>query len=86
MIVVDLDNNVVGSGQEIYRTDVNGEHNLIYVNAYPERQYGFYYIGTADRDSYIIYEDTSVPDMDKQYKFYVLEDGTYEYVEILPEE
>lgn len=89
MIVVDLDNNVVGSAPQIYRTNVNGERNLIFVNVYPERENGYFYIGTQDRDQYMIYDDTSQPDIDKVYKFYVKQhpDGAqyYEYVEVIPE-
>ena len=86
MIVVDLENNVVGSAPEITRVNVGNEMNLIKVNMYPEQEFGFFYIGTIDRDDYIIYEDTTQPNADRIYKFYVLQDGTYEYVDITPED
>jgi hypothetical protein len=82
MIVVDLENNVVGSAPFIERVDTNNEIGLIKVNMYPEKEFGFFFIGTQDRDLYTIYEDTTQPDPDKIYKFYVLEDGTYKYEEI----
>ena len=82
MIVVDIDNNVKGSGPQIERLDVNGEIGLIKVVVDDTIEYGYFFIGTEDRDLYTIYEDTSVPDAEKEWKFYVLEDGTYEYVQI----
>ena len=86
MIVVDLEHNVVGSAPEITRVDVDGEIGLIKVNMYPEQEFGFFYIGTQDRDLYTIYEDTTQPEPDRIYKFYVLSDGTYEYVDITPDD
>jgi hypothetical protein len=83
MIVVDLENNVVGSAPTIERVNVANEIALIKVNMFPEREYGFFYIGTQDRDLYTIYTDTTQPDPDKEYKFYVLQDGTYQYEEII---
>jgi hypothetical protein len=82
MIVVDTENNVKGSGPLITKIDVPGEGGLIKVVVDDTIENGFFYIGTLDRDLWKIYEDTSVPDIEKEYKFYVLEDGTYEYVEI----
>ena len=82
MIVVDLENNVVGSAPIIERVDTNREIGLIKVNMYPEMEFGYFYIGTEDRDLYTIYEYTTQPDPDKIYKFYVLEDGSYDYVEV----
>jgi hypothetical protein len=84
MIVVDLENNVVGSAPIIERVDTPTERGLIKVNMYPEIEYGYFYIGTQDRDLYTIYEDTTQPDLNKVYKFYVLQDGTYQYVDITP--
>lgn len=82
MIVVDTEHNVVGSAPFIERVDTDTEVNLIKVNVFPEQEYGYFYIGTSDRDLYVIYTDTTQPDPAKLYKFYVLEDGTYEYVEV----
>jgi hypothetical protein len=82
MIVVDLENNVVGSAPIIERVDSSTETGLIKVNMYPEREFGYFFIGTEDRDLYTIYEDTTQPDPDKIYKFYFLEDGSYDYVEV----
>lgn len=86
MIVVDTENFVKGSGPLIMREDVENEKNLIKVVLYPDAEYGYFYIGTEDRDLYIIYEDTTQPDPNRIYKFYVLPDGTYEYVDITPEQ
>jgi hypothetical protein len=83
MIVVDLENNVVGSAPIIERVDSPTEMGLIKVNMYPEQEYGFFYIGTLDRDLYTIYTDTIQPEPDKEYKFYVLPDGIYQYIEII---
>jgi hypothetical protein len=85
MIVVDTQHFVQGSAPEITRINVQDEINLIKVNMFPEQEFGYFFIGTLDRDLYIIYEDTTQPDPDRIYKFYVLEDGTYEYVDITPE-
>lgn len=85
MIVVDTEANVVGSAPEILRVDVQGEKGLIKVNMFPEQEFGYFYIGTLDRDLYIIYEGTTQPDPNRIYKFYILEGGTYEYVDITPE-
>jgi hypothetical protein len=82
MIVVDLENNVVGSAPIIERVDTNREIGLIKVNMYPEMEFGYFYIGTEDRDLYTIYVDTTQPEPDKIYKFFVSEDGLYEYVEV----
>lgn len=82
MIVVDTEHTVLGSGPMIYRTSESGEPNLIKVVVDPLEEFGFFYIGTEDRDLYTIYEDTTQPEPDLEYKFYVLPDGTYEYVEI----
>jgi len=84
MIVVDTEHFVQGSAPEITRVDVGDEKNLIKVNMFPEQEFGYFFIGTVDRDLYIIYTDTTQPDPDRIYKFYVLEDGTYEYVDITP--
>lgn len=84
MIVVDTNDFVLGSAPEITRVDVGDERNLIKVNVKPEEEFGYFYIGTVDRDLYIIYTDTTQPDPDHQYKFYVLPDGTYEYVDLTP--
>ena len=85
MIVVDTQHFVQGSAPEITRINVQDEINLIKVNMFPEQEFGYFFIGTLDRDLYIIYEDTTQPDPDRIYKFYVLEGGTYEYVDITPE-
>jgi len=85
MIVVDTQHFVQGSAPEITRVNVQDEINLIKVNMFPEQEFGYFFIGTLDRDLYIIYEDTTQPDPDRIYKFYVLEGGTYEYVDITPE-
>lgn len=85
MIVVDTDHNVLGSGPLIERVDVGEEKNLIKVVVYPDQEFGYFFIGTYDRDLYIIYEDTTQPEFDRMYKFYVLPDGTYEYVDVTPE-
>ena len=82
MIVVDTENNVKGSGPLITKIDVPGEVGLIKVVVDDTIEHGYFFIGTLDRDLWKIYEDTSVPDAEKEWKFYVLEDGTYEYVEI----
>lgn len=82
MIVVDTEHNVVGSAPIIERVNTDTEQNLIKVNVYPDQEYGYFYIGTQDRDLYIIYENTTQPNPDAVYKFYVLPDGTYEYVEV----
>ena len=84
MIVVDTQDNVVGSGPNIYRVD-EPELGLIKVVMFSEDEFGYFFIGTADRDQYVIYTDTSVPDPKKIYKFYVLPDGTYEYVDVTPQ-
>lgn len=84
MIVVDTQNKVQGSAPIIERVDSGGESNLIKVNIFPEREYGYYFIGTIDRDLYKIYTDTSVPDPEKEWEFYVLENGEYNYVDVTP--
>lgn len=81
MIVVDLENNVLGSAPEITRVNVSGEEGLIKVNMNPEQEFGFFYIGTQDRDLYTIYEDTDVPDINKVWKVFVI-DGDYVYEEV----
>ena len=85
MIVVDTKNFVQGSGPLIERVDVGDEKNLIKVVVNPDYEFGYYYIGTIDRDLYIIYENTTQPDPERIYNFFVLPDGTYEYVDITPE-
>lgn len=84
MIVVDTTDLVVGSGELIERVDAQGETNLIKVVIDTEAPTHYFYIGTSDRDLYTIYEDTSVPDPNKMWKFFVLPDGTYEYEEYTP--
>lgn len=88
MIVVDTENVVVGCGYLITRCDINDEVNIIKVRLDVENDDIYYCIGTQDRDQYIIYEDTNVPDLHKQYWFYVRQhpDGGqyYEYIEIPP--
>jgi hypothetical protein len=84
MIVVDTKNLVVGSAPEIYREDAGDEKNLIKVNMFPEQEYGYFYIGTIDRDDYTIYLDTTQPDPERIYEFRVLADGSYEYTDITP--
>lgn len=81
MIVVTENNFVIGWGIDIYRCDVDGEKNIIKV-VVDESEWGYWYIGTVDRDLYVIYTDTFPPDTTKQWNFYVLPDGTYEYVEV----
>lgn len=89
MIVVDLDDNVLGSAPQIYRTNRGGEFGIIVVNMYPDQEFGYFCIGTQDRDRYTIYEDITQPDPDRIYKFYVKQhpDGAqyYEFVDITPE-
>jgi hypothetical protein len=65
MIVVDLNDMVVGQGNLIERVNEQNEENLIKVwdNGM------FYYIGTEDRDEYIIYPDLDVPDIHKFWKY-----------------
>jgi hypothetical protein len=84
MIVVDTTDVVVGSGELIERVDAQGETNLIKVVVDTDTPTHYFYIGTDDRDLYIIYENTSVPDPTKLWKFFVLPDGTYEYEDITP--
>jgi hypothetical protein len=76
MIVVDLENNVLGSAPQIERVDVGNEIGLIKVNLYPEQEYGFFYIGTLDRDLYSIIGDETllVPYNNKSW-FYI--DGEF---------
>jgi len=84
MIVVDTTDLVVGSGPLIERVDAQGEKDLIKVWIDLDNPNGFFYIGTTDRDLYVIYTDTSVPDPNKIWKFIVLPDGTYEYEDVTP--
>lgn len=85
MIVVDTTDVVQGSGPLIARVDVGNEKDLIKVVVDETNPFGFFYIGTTDRDLYVIYTDTSVPDPNKMWKFIVLPDGTYEYIDITPQ-
>jgi hypothetical protein len=68
MIVITKDGYVIGEGQEITIVNTQGEENLIKVNVNPDEEYGFWYIGTEDRDTYQIL-DLSTPDPEKQWKF-----------------
>jgi hypothetical protein len=68
MIVITKDGYVIGEGQEITIVNAQGEENLIKVNVNPDEEYGFWYIGTEDRDTYQIL-DLSTPDPKKQWKF-----------------
>jgi len=65
MIVVDLNDMVVGQGILIERVNAQGEQNLIKVLDNDM----FYYIGTDDRDEYIIYPDLDVPDPMRNWKY-----------------
>ena len=80
MIVVNNDGIVVGYGHSIERVNAQGEENLIKVIVNPNEQYGFYYIGTVDRDDYVIY-DENIPDETKSWEYI---DG--EFIDITPEE
>jgi hypothetical protein len=80
MIVVNNDGIVVGYGDSIERVNAQGEENLIKVIVNPNEQYGFYYIGTVDRDDYVIY-DENIPDETKSWEYI---DG--EFIDITPEE
>jgi hypothetical protein len=77
MIVVNLEGLILGEAPEITRVNAQGEENLIKVNVYPEEEYGFYYIGTDDRDSYQIL-DLNTPDPNKYWNYV---DG--EFIEIV---
>jgi hypothetical protein len=81
MIVVNLEGMVVGYGHSIERVDAQGEENLIKVTVNPDIEYGFYYIGTEDRDEYVIYTDLNIPDETKQWKYI---DG--QFIDMTPEE
>jgi hypothetical protein len=76
MIVVNLDGIVVGKAPQITRVNAQGEENLIKVNVNPNEEYGFYYIGTTDRDTYEIL-DLDSPDSSKQWKY---NDGGFEEI------
>lgn len=74
MIVIDKMNFVQGAGVMIFRENVGDEANLIKVVVNPNDEYGFFYIGTIDRDEYVIYEDKDVPDSEKMWKYFPEED------------
>jgi hypothetical protein len=76
MIVVNKESLVLGEAPEITRVDAQGEENLIKVNIHPDQEYGFYYIGTDDRDEYLII-DVDSPNPDKQWKYI---DGEFEEI------
>lgn len=69
MIVVDLNNIVLGSGPLIERVNENGEENLIKVWRKENPLGDSFYIGTLDRDLYSIYGNLSVPDTTKNWKY-----------------
>lgn len=68
MIVVKTDGYVIGHGVNIERVDAQDEVNLIKVVVDPNIEFGFYYIGTEDRDDYTIL-DLDVPDSTKQWSY-----------------
>ena len=65
MIVVDNNSNVVGFGVKIERVNEQNEENLIKVWTDDEK---YYYIGTIDRDDYVIY-NVDVPNNNKFWKY-----------------
>jgi hypothetical protein len=81
MIVIDKKNRVLGSAPLIERVDAQGEKNLIKVNVNPNSDYGYFYIGTIDRDDYQIIDDVYSPDDEKLWKYI---DG--EFIEYFNEE
>lgn len=76
MIVINLEGLVVGEAPQITRVDAQGEENLIKVNVHPEQEYGYFYIGTDDRDEYEIL-DINTPDSTKVWRYV---DGEFEEV------
>jgi hypothetical protein len=68
-IVTNQQNLIIGSGIEIIRESYQGETNLIKVILNND-EYGFYYIGTEDRDLYKIIEISSIPDDFKNNKYF----------------
>jgi hypothetical protein len=76
MIVVNLEGIVVGEAPEITRVNAQGEEDLIKVNVNPSEEFGFYYIGTIDRDTYQIL-DLDSPDPTKLWKYL---DGEFEEI------
>jgi hypothetical protein len=76
MIVINLEGVVVGEAPEITRVNAQGEENLIKVNIHPEQEYGYFYIGTDDRDEYEIL-DLNTPDSTKVWRYV---DGEFEEV------
>lgn len=79
-IVIDVNNKVFAWGDEITRVDAQGETNLIKV----EKDGGFFYIGTQDRDLYQIIDVPTVPQNIGEFKDTtsretMREFGTYEY-------
>jgi hypothetical protein len=68
MIVVNLEGIIMGEAPEIIRVNTQGEENLIKVNVNPNEEFGYYYIGTDDRDDYSII-DIDTPDPNKQWRY-----------------
>lgn len=76
MIVINLEGVVIGEAPEITRVNAQGEQNLIKVNVYPDQEYGYFYIGTDDRDEYEIL-DLNTPDSTKVWRYV---DGIFEEI------
>lgn len=68
MIIVDTNDNVVGEGIKIEVVDAQGETGLVKVTVHDNGPNNFYYIGTEDRDDYLIYNVNS-PDINKLWKY-----------------
>lgn len=68
MIVVDKSNLVVGFSHMIERVNAQNELNLIKVYTDINDENMFYYIGTIDRDDYLII-DINIPDETKNYSY-----------------
>lgn len=68
MIVVDKSNLVVGFSHMIERVNAQNESNLIKVYTDINDENMFYYIGTIDRDDYVI-TDANIPDETKNYLY-----------------
>lgn len=69
MIVIDENNFVQGSGLLIEKVDTEKEIGLIKVWTDLSSEFGFWYIGTIDRDSYTIIQGVSVPDSNKSWYY-----------------
>ena len=62
MTVVSKDGVIQAWGFSAIRVDAQGEHDLIKVQVEDVPEGGFFYIGTNDRDTYILTEVNQVPD------------------------